>query len=361
MTTWQNRIVGHEMVDPDQLLANPANFRIHPKFQQDALEGVLDTIGWIDEITVNKRTQFVVDGHLRVALAITRGEQVPVKYVDLTEDEEALALAEFDYISSLAGTDTAQLDALLQSVNSDNPAIQEMLAGLAESAELYGDINGDGMDSGDMPLDKRDIPDAIFPTDNDYEIPLLRLDLQARSFDLPFSVWGTLSRQYKMNGGTYAFYTDDYRFNALWTDPTLIVNSGVANIVEPNFSCYETMPVAIGIYQVYRKRWLARWSQDYGVRIFVDLNVAPKWRDINLMGVPKGWRAYCTRSSVDYIDQLDEEYDLACMQADSKDILFLVYGGGKLSKELCKKRGWLWINDQQTVKKTIYEGVNDGE
>ena len=133
MANWQNRIVGHEWVDPDQLLANPLNFRIHPKFQQDALEGVLDDIGWIDEITVNKRTQFVVDGHLRVALAITRGEQVPVKYVDLSEDEEALVLAEFDYISALAGTDIEKLDALLKSVNSDNPIIQEMLAGLAES------------------------------------------------------------------------------------------------------------------------------------------------------------------------------------------------------------------------------------
>ena len=139
MANWQNRIIGHEWVDPDQLLANPLNFRIHPKFQQDALEGILDTIGWIDEIKVNQRTQFVLDGHLRVALAITRGEQVPVKYVDLSEDEERLALAEFDYISAQAGTDVKKLDALLKSVNSDNAAIQAMLAKQAADAGLYGD------------------------------------------------------------------------------------------------------------------------------------------------------------------------------------------------------------------------------
>lgn len=137
MTTWQNRIVGHEIVDADQLLANPSNWRIHPKGQQDALEGVLDAVGWVQEVIVNKNTQFVVDGHMRVTLAITRGEQVPVKYVDLTEDEEQLILATLDPISALAGTDAAQLDALLQSVNSDNAAIQQMLAGLASKAGLY--------------------------------------------------------------------------------------------------------------------------------------------------------------------------------------------------------------------------------
>src|SRR6266704_2927845 len=34
---WRNRIVGHGEEDPEQLLANPKNWRIHPKNQQDAL------------------------------------------------------------------------------------------------------------------------------------------------------------------------------------------------------------------------------------------------------------------------------------------------------------------------------------
>ena len=35
-TAWRNRIVGHGEEAPDQLLANPKNWRIHPKAQQDA-------------------------------------------------------------------------------------------------------------------------------------------------------------------------------------------------------------------------------------------------------------------------------------------------------------------------------------
>lgn len=71
---WRNRIVGYGMEDADQLLANPANWRIHPKHQQDALSGVLNEIGWVQNILVNKTTGHVVDGHLRAALAITAGK-----------------------------------------------------------------------------------------------------------------------------------------------------------------------------------------------------------------------------------------------------------------------------------------------
>ena len=69
---WQNRTVGSDDVAPDQLLANPKNWRIHPIAQQDALAGVLDRVGWVGQVLVNQRTGHLVD--LRVELAITRGE-----------------------------------------------------------------------------------------------------------------------------------------------------------------------------------------------------------------------------------------------------------------------------------------------
>jgi hypothetical protein len=90
-SAWRNRITGSGQEAPDQLLANPANWRIHPKAQQDALAGALDQVGWVQQVLVNRRTGFVVDGHTRFALALRRGEPtVPVLYVDLDPAEEAL-------------------------------------------------------------------------------------------------------------------------------------------------------------------------------------------------------------------------------------------------------------------------------
>jgi hypothetical protein len=69
--TWRNRITRSGGEAPDQLLANPSNWRIHPKAQQDAPAGALDAVGWVQQVLVNRRSGFVVDGHARVALALS--------------------------------------------------------------------------------------------------------------------------------------------------------------------------------------------------------------------------------------------------------------------------------------------------
>jgi hypothetical protein len=127
---WRNRIVGHGEEDPEQLLANPRNWRIHPRAQQDALAGVLAEVGWVQDIIVNKRTGFVVDGHARVALAISAGEPVPVVYVDLSEKEEALILATLDPLSAMAGTDEDLLAGLIGELEVSDGAIKALLAEL---------------------------------------------------------------------------------------------------------------------------------------------------------------------------------------------------------------------------------------
>ena len=130
-TAWRNRIVGSGEEAPDRLAANPRNWRIHPKTQQAALAGALDEVGWVQQVMVNQRTGFVVDGHARVALALTRGEAaVPVLYVDLDPDEEALVLATLDPIGAMATRDEAKLQALLAEGAVDDDGLASLLADL---------------------------------------------------------------------------------------------------------------------------------------------------------------------------------------------------------------------------------------
>ena len=132
---WRNRIVGHGEMSPDEMLANPRNFRIHPGFQQDALQEALDKIGWVQNVIVNKTTGHVVDGHLRVSVALSRGEEsLPVTFVELSEDEEALALATLDPIAGLAATDQGALKGLLGDLEGQiHGQIGQMLSGLAKT------------------------------------------------------------------------------------------------------------------------------------------------------------------------------------------------------------------------------------
>jgi len=114
-TQWANRIVGTGEEPPDQLLANPKNWRIHPRAQQRALGAVLGRVGWVQDVIVNRTTGYVLDGHLRVAMAITNEEpMVPVSYVELDEREEDLVLANLDPLSTLAVADPEALGRLLE-------------------------------------------------------------------------------------------------------------------------------------------------------------------------------------------------------------------------------------------------------
>lgn len=127
----RSRIVGEGEEAPDQLLANPLNWRRHPKEQHQALEAMLRTVGWVQRVIVNRRTQHIVDGHLRVEVALRRNEpKVPVLYVDLTEDEEKVVLAAIDPIGGLAETDQAMLDDLLQGIETGDAELDAFLDSL---------------------------------------------------------------------------------------------------------------------------------------------------------------------------------------------------------------------------------------
>lgn len=130
---WRNRIVGSGEEAPDQLVANPENWRRHPGRQRDAIRGSLGTVGWVQQVLVNRTTGNVVDGHARVEEALSAGApMVPVLYVELTPDEERQVLATLDPITGMADVDGAKLAELLGVLTVDEPGLAGLLADLGE-------------------------------------------------------------------------------------------------------------------------------------------------------------------------------------------------------------------------------------
>lgn len=201
-------------------------------------------------------------------------------------------------------------------------------------------------------LNGKAVPNAIWPTDNEFDIPVLNTDFQANALDLPFLIWGSVSRQVK-NKGTWAFYTDDYRFTSLWKSPEKIIASGCVNCVEMNYTITNQTPFPEALYSIYRKRWLARYWQEFGKkRIFVDMNIGMSYSAYNLLGVPSGWKAYSSRAYKDKLDDLLYEYHLAQQHADSDDFIFVVYGGGIEAQYICRHhKCMIWINDHKSASR----------
>jgi DNA modification methylase len=152
VSQWKSRIVGHGEESPDQLLANPENFRIHPKTQQDALAGILSEVGWVQSVIVNRVTGHLVDGHLRVSLALREDEPtIPVAYVDLTPEEERLILATIDPLTGMAVIDKEKLSELLNEVTITNADLEKALR------EKIGDLkDGTTLAPDDIPQKKKD-------------------------------------------------------------------------------------------------------------------------------------------------------------------------------------------------------------
>lgn len=132
---WRSRIVGTGEEPPDQLVANPANWRTHPPAQRDALRGSLSEVGWVQQVMVNRTTGNVVDGHARIEEALSRGEPtVPVLYVELSSDEERLVLATLDPIGAMAEQASDRLEALVAELKVEDAALDAMLAAATSSA-----------------------------------------------------------------------------------------------------------------------------------------------------------------------------------------------------------------------------------
>lgn len=184
--------------------------------------------------------------------------------------------------------------------------------------------------------------DRIYDSDNEFDIPTLRTDRQPENgLLLPFAGWGADTRA-KKGISTYHFYVEDYRFTAIWKDPASVLRSGCTNLVEPNLSLFDTTPIAYGLQLIYMKRWIARFWQECGARVYADLNVAKKFYEWNRLGIPEGYNAFATRGYADREEYLKMEMQTAREISGLDNPNMIVYGGGERIKELCVQNNVLY-------------------
>src|ERR1039458_7251367 len=128
----RDRIKELRRVRAGDLVPHAENWRVHPRSQVTALRGVLDHVGYASALIVRELpdgTLQLIDGHLRAEL--TPEAIVPVLIVDLDEEEAKYVLLTHDPLGAMAGSDVDRLKALLQSVHSNDDAVNALLEQVA--------------------------------------------------------------------------------------------------------------------------------------------------------------------------------------------------------------------------------------
>ncbi len=137
----RDRIVGLRRVPAKELIPNPKNWRRHPKAQVDALRGVLREVGYADALLARELSDgrlMLIDGHLRAET--TPDAVVPVLVLDVSEAEADKILLTLDPLAAMAEADSDRIKTLLETVRSDDSAVQELLrrtAGEPLWSQLY--------------------------------------------------------------------------------------------------------------------------------------------------------------------------------------------------------------------------------
>ncbi|OPY56064.1 MAG: hypothetical protein A4E49_00298 [Methanosaeta sp. PtaU1.Bin112] len=371
------------------LVKNTKNPKKHYNKDIEALSNSISELGFKNVITINKDASEIGYGVGRILASDRNGlEELPVfRILDLDRSkfkklriadnrlpqlsnkwDEDILLDDLSDITKSGGSidwlDFEKFNKLL--VKEDQAIQQDSLPPEFPTTEYIPSPINQETNIGGAPIQlirkveapvQEEIDDEEFAVDfsssNSWGIPDLVEKFQATALPIPFVKWGEVSYKKPLDssrgeGGCWHFYVDDAKFAGISDNPMKPLRALPDALVELNYFTYELLPNALAIGQVFFKRWVSRFWQSKGFNIIVDLNVQPQFSDMNLIGVPEGWKAYATRGSGD-LSWLLHDWEVACNHAGEADILFVVYGGGKEVQALSAKHGWHWIPERMQV------------
>lgn len=340
------------------------NPRVITKKQFTLLKDHLETLGDLSGVVFCHNHQCYVGGNQRSEVFDGAEIEIVERYDEPTEKHtlaygfikhngekyayREVAFSDYDFRMAciVANNDGGENDFELLANEWDAIELEEWGMYIPQPDEDISDQVDQDQEEDEEPEKVEWVPDCLFASDNQFDIPVLKMSKENVYLHLPLKPYGADART-KTGVGTYHFYVDDYRFNAIWNDPTKIINSGVQAIVEPNCSLYETTPIGYGIFLIYKKRWIARMLQDFGIDVFVDLNVTEKFQKYNVMGVPKGYNAFFTRGYDNRMQALEQELQIAKDISGLENPNFCVYGGSKKIKDFCNKHSLTYVENSK--------------
>lgn len=263
------------------------NTKIHTEDQVSVIANSIEKFGFRQPIVIDKEGCVIV-GHGRLQAAKKLGlKEVPCVIADdLTEDEvRAYRIAD----------------------NKANESEWDFKALEKELGEISMDMSDFGMDGIDLYNDEEEddfagmtqrrvanilnLEKVQYEGVGKYEVPALK-----PVYNLPkIKKWigfNEVLSDKNPEGKAVHFFIDDYQFIRTWNSPEKYIDKlrQYVCVASPDFSTYGDMPMALQIFNHYRKQWVGKYFQDMGIIVIptVRCSTNPKSLEWYLDGIPKG-------------------------------------------------------------------------
>jgi hypothetical protein len=223
--------------------------------------------------------------------AVTIPEKLPCSFLHLKNKTEAKK-AVLIYNSKYKNIDSDILAEWVSDLNLDELKSQieipELNFKVDGEKDIFNDVNEKYNDdimiyNPDVKLDKEigdyDIPKLMREKIYQFDSRTISTHISDNAMKTDLYLWiiGSSKIPKDLSNTVVGFYTDDYRFEKMYTDPgnyvKELLNLNVLACCMPNFSMYIQWARAVRIYNLYRSFWVGRYFQECGINIIPDLQL----------------------------------------------------------------------------------------
>lgn len=296
-------------VSVDLLKPFEKNPKMHTEEQIDKIIRSIKEFGWANPILALKENNMVIAGHARLKAAKKMNlSEVPVIFLDMPYEKAIAYVVADNRLAEIAEWDNRMLLPLLDEIKLSGVDVEltgfdiefmekkketdilspdyEKVEGMSEVFGLRTEIDFPGVGVFDFPPLKEDMI-LDMPAPASWAGPTATKELPPYVYN--YGTDSTIGLDFSQT--VVSFYTDDVRFEALYTNNAEIagrfLNKKIMGMVSPNFSTYFKMPKAMRIWNIFRSRWVSRYFQEAGIKVIPDISCGRDDIDCVFDGIPR--------------------------------------------------------------------------
>ena len=278
-----------EYVPANSIKPYAGNAKEHPAEQVEQIKRSIQEFGFNDPIAVWHDE--IIEGHGRLLAAQEIGiKKLPVIRLDgLTDEQRRAYTLAHNKLTVNSGFDQEMLAAELENL----PDLDMEQFGFDASDLLSpDDLHAEYQERTQKRVENIvNIGKGNYAGSGKYDIPTL-LPVQELPEITEWIGFNYVLSDKNPEGKAVHFFIDDYQLERVWNEPEKYIDklSQYACVATPDFSPYADMPMALQIYNHYRKHWVGAYWQHHGITVIPTIRCSTDDRSLEwfLDGEPRG-------------------------------------------------------------------------